>query len=215
MDDGVARFIEESDRKHWGKYRGLVADRDDPERLGRLKVTVPSLMADALPGWAWPVTPYGGGGIGLFALPQIRDIVWVEFMEGDLMHPLWSGAAWAKPGGRSELPPEALDGYPDAVVLRTASGHAVVLSDVAGEERITIRAASGCEVVIDPGANRVTVAAGEVLVRSPGGAVEELATRSFVQTVFDTHTHATGVGPSATPLPTSDPTSLTTVLKAE
>jgi uncharacterized protein involved in type VI secretion and phage assembly len=217
MDERTARYLEESRRKHWGKYRGFVADRDDPERLGRLRVRVPSLLADALPGWAWPVTPYGGAGIGLFALPQPEDIVWVEFMEGDLAHPLWSGCAWAKPGGNSELPRDALDSYPDAVVLRTASGHAVVLTDVNGQERITIRAAGGCELVLDPNASRVTVTAGEIVLRGAGGEVQELATKSFVRDVYDTHTHVTAVGTSATPLPTSttDPLSLTSVLKAE
>jgi uncharacterized protein involved in type VI secretion and phage assembly len=215
MDERMARFIEDSERKHWGKYRGLVVDRNDPDRLGRLRVRVPSLVADALPGWAWPVTPYGGAGIGLFALPKLGDIVWVEFMEGELAHPLWSGCAWAKPKGRTELPPEAVAAYPDAVVLKTAAGHTVVLSDVDGQERITVRAASGCEVVLDATANRVTITADEVIVARPDGAAEELATKSFVQKVFDTHTHATGVGPSATPLPTSDPASLTAVLKAQ
>ncbi|MGW0591311.1 phage baseplate assembly protein V [Streptosporangium sp. NPDC002607] len=215
MDDRTARFIEESARKHWGKYRGFVVDRSDPDRLGRLRVRVPSLLADALPGWAWPATPYGGRGLGLFALPQTGDIVWVEFVEGDLAQPLWSGCGWARPDGRSELPAEALAGYPDTVVLKTASGHTIVLSDVGGSERITVRAAGGCEVVLDGGSDRITVKAGEVVVRGAGGAVEELATKSFVRNVFDTHTHATGVGPSATPVPTSDEASLTSVLKAE
>ncbi|MFI9561193.1 phage baseplate assembly protein V [Nonomuraea endophytica] len=215
MDDLTARHIEDSGRKHWGKYRGFVIDRDDPDRLGRLKVRVPSLLADALPGWAWPVTPYGGAGIGLFALPGRGDIVWVEFMEGDLAHPLWTGCAWAKPDGRSEVPQQALSGYPSAVVLTTASGHSIVLSDQDGHERITVQAANGCEVILDAAADRITVKAAEVVVRAADGSVQELATKSFVQNVFDTHTHATGVGPSATPVPVSDPTSLTTVLKAQ
>jgi uncharacterized protein involved in type VI secretion and phage assembly len=215
-DEWVARQFEENRRSHWGKYRAFVADRNDPEKLGRLRVRIPSLHGDAVTGWAWPVTPFGGAGTGLFALPQRDDVVFVEFVEGDPAQPLWSGCAWAKPGGQSEVPAEALDGYPDAVVLRTNAGHTVVLSDVDGEERITIRAAGGCELVLDPNANRVTVTAGEVVVvGSPDGTAQELATKAFVQNVFDTHTHATGVGPSATPVPTSDPSSLTTVLKAE
>jgi uncharacterized protein involved in type VI secretion and phage assembly len=214
-DEWVARHFEENRRSLWGKYRAFVADRDDPERLGRLRVRIPSLYGGAVTGWAWPVTPFAGAGTGLFALPQKDDVVFAEFLEGDPGQPLWSGCAWAKPGGRSEVPAEALDGYPDAVVLRTSSGHTVVLSDVEGEEHITIRAAGGCEVVLDPNANRITVTAGEVVVSSPDGTAQELATKAFVRNVYDTHTHATGVGPSATPLPVSDPSSLTTTLKAE
>jgi uncharacterized protein involved in type VI secretion and phage assembly len=213
MDELMTRYLVESGRKHWGKYRGFVSDRDDPEGLGRLRVRVPSLLAEALPGWAWPVTPYGGAGIGLFALPRKDDIVWVEFMEGDLAQPLWTGCAWAKPDGRSEAPRE--EGHSDAVLLRTASGHTVVLSDTEGRELITIRASNGAQVVLDAAADQITVKAGQVVVRGAGGEVQELATKSFVQNVFDAHTHATGVGPSAKPFPVSDPESLTTVLKAE
>src|SRR5919198_407184 len=145
MDERVARFIERTENRCWGKYRGIVADRNDPERLGRLKVRVPSVLRDAVTGWAWPVAPYAGAGIGLLAVPQEGDLVWVEFLEGDLDHPLWSGGAWAKPSGRTEIPEQAQDAYPDQVVLRTASGNVIVLTDAAGKERITIRSATGCE----------------------------------------------------------------------
>lgn len=205
MDERVARFIERTENRHWGKYRGFVADRNDPERLGRLKVRVPSLLADAITGWAWPVAPYAGAGIGLLAIPQEEDLVWVEFEEGQLERPLWSGAAWAKPDRQTEIPEEARDAYPDQVVLRTASGNVIVLSDAEGQEKITIRSATGCEVVLDPNANRVTVRAGEVVVRGAGGLAQELATKA--------HTHPTAVGPTGQPTPV--PLALTTVLKAE
>ena len=98
MDERVARFIERNENKHWGKYRAIVADRDDPERLGRLKLRVPSLLADAATGWAWPAAPYAGADVGFFFVPKVGDLVWVEFAEGELEHPIWSGCAWAKPG---------------------------------------------------------------------------------------------------------------------
>lgn len=215
MDDRLAGFIESAQNRYWGKYRGFVADRADPDRLGRLRVRVPSLLADAVTGWAWPVTPYGGKDVGFLFLPRVDDLVWVEFAEGDLNHPLWTGCAWAGPGGRSEIPKEAADGYPDVGVLRTASGNVIAISDAGGGERIVIRSKDGCEIVVDAAAGRVTVRADEVIVRGAGGNTQELATRSFVQQVFDTHVHPTGVGPSGTPQPTSDAASLTKVLKAE
>jgi uncharacterized protein involved in type VI secretion and phage assembly len=217
MDERVARFIERMENRHWGKYRGIVADRNDPEQLGRVRARVPSLLADAVTGWAWPATPYAGAGIGLLAIPQEGDLVWVEFLEGDLEHPIWSGGAWAKPGGRTEIPKEAQDSYPDQVVLRTASGNVIVLTDASGGEKLTIRSTTGCEVVLDSSAKRVTVQADEVVVRGSAGMTEELATKSFVQNVFDLHTHPTGVGPSGLPLQTSStiPHPITTVLKAE
>jgi uncharacterized protein involved in type VI secretion and phage assembly len=217
MDERVARFIERNENKHWGKYRAIVADRNDPERLGRLKLRVPSLLADAATGWAWPAAPYAGADVGFFFVPKVGDLVWVEFAEGELEHPIWTGGAWAKPGGQSEVPEEAQTSYPDRSVIKTASGQILIISDASGGEKIIIRSKSGCEIEVDPNGNRITVQAGEVVVRGAAGLTEELATKTFVQQVFDTHTHPTGVGPSGPPvLPsTANPRSLTSVLKAE
>ena len=102
-------------------------------------------------------------------------------------------------------------------MLKTKSGHVIVLNDAAGQEQIIVRARDGCEITIDPNANLITVTAANVLIQSPGGLPQELATRSFVTNIFDKHTHPTGVGPSGPPiLPSStNPLSLTSVLKAQ
>lgn len=217
MDEQIARFIERGEAKYCCKYRGFVSDRNDPLQLGRLKLRVPSILADAVTGWAWPASPYAGKGIGFFFIPQVNDLVWVEFVEGDLEHPIWSGGSWAAPGGTSEIPQEAQQNYPDQCVIKTASGITIILSDASGSEQVTIRAKSGCEIVMDPNANKITVQASEIILRGSSDATEELATKSFVEQVFDKHTHPSGVGPTGTPLLLSNmnPRSLTKVVKAE
>lgn len=229
MDETLARFIEKTQNKLWGKYRGFVQDRDDPEQLGRLKVKVPSLLGDAVTGWAWPVTPYGGAGIGFFFLPQVGDLVWVEFAEGELDHPLWTGCGWGKPGGQTEIPEDAKTSYPDQGVLRTKSGHVIILSDAQGSEMITIRAKNGCEITIDPNGDlvtvkskNVTIQSDKVLVQSDSKSPQELATKTFVTDLYDKHQHPSGVGPTGPPLPLfqsetapQKPLVLTKVLKAE
>ena len=214
-DDLTARFIARSQDKLWGKYRGTVYDRDDPEQLGRLRVKVPSLLGDAVTGWAWPVSPFAGAGHGLFLLPRVGDLVWVEFAEGELEHPLWTGGGWAKPGGTTEVPAEALASYPDQQVLRTPAGNVIVLDDTSGSEKIIVRARPGCDVTIDPRAATITIRAGTVLVEDDGGQPQELATRRFVVDVFDKHKHGTAVGPSSPPdlQSTLVPNTLTRVLK--
>ena len=216
MDERVARYIERNEGEYWGKCRGLVVDRNDPQQLGRLRLKVPSVFGTAETGWASPASPYAGADIGFFFLPQVGDMVWVEFEEGELDLPIWSGGSWARPGNQSEIPGEGKPSYPDQAVIKTKAGNVIVLSDTAGAERITIRAKSGCEIVLDPTSNRVTIQADEVHIRG-GGEVQELATKTFVQAIFDAHTHATGVGPSGPPVPqsTTDLKSLTSVLKAE
>lgn len=236
MDERMARYVERAEGKYWGKYRGFVQDNNDPEQLGRLKVTVPSLLADAVSGWAWPAVPYAGAGIGFFFMPQVGDLVWVEFIEGELDHPLWTGCSWGKPGGQSELPEEALQSYPQQQVIKTPSGNVIIINDSSGSESITIRTEENCEIVIERSAKKVllrgdqgseitidgngqkiTVQANSVIVQGSSQMPEELATKTFVQMVFDTHTHPSGVGPTGPPLvlSTTNPKSITRVLKAE
>lgn len=213
-DDQLLRAIDELRHKYWGKYRGIVVDRNDPEQLGRLKVKVPSLLTDAVTGWAFPVPPYAGADVGFLFIPQVDDLVWVEFAEGELEHPLWTGCAWAKPQGKTEIPKEAQQGYPNQQVLKTKSGNTIILSDVSGSEMITIRAKSNCEITIDPNGSLITVKAQHVTVQSSGNS-QELATKSFVENVFKAHQHPSGVGPTGPPTPIPDLLSLTSVLKAE
>jgi uncharacterized protein involved in type VI secretion and phage assembly len=216
-DDFTTRFIAHSQEKIWGKYRGIVVDRNDPEKLGRLRIKVHSQLVDAITGWAWPVSPYAGAACGFFFVPQKGDLVWVEFAEGDRNQPLWTGGGWAKPDGKLEVPAEALDAYPDQHVLRTPSGNVIILDDTSGSEKIVVRAKAGCDVTIDPGTGTITIKAGTVLVESEGGQPQELATKRFVTEVFDQHVHATAVGPTDKPIPLSTffPDSLTSVLKGQ
>lgn len=236
MDERMARYVERAEGKYWGKYRGFVQDNNDPEQLGRLKVTVPSLLADAVTGWAWPAVPYAGAGIGFFFMPQVGDLVWVEFIEGELDHPVWTGCSWGKPGGQSELPEEALQSYPQQQVIKTPSGNVIIINDSSGSESITIRTAENCEIVIDRSGKKITVqgdqdykvvvdgSSQKITVQGESVTVqgatqlfgpEELATKTFVETVFANHVHPSGVGPTSSPTPIPAPHTLTRVLKAE
>jgi uncharacterized protein involved in type VI secretion and phage assembly len=215
VDERVARYIERNEGKYWGKCRGFVVDRNDPEQLGRLRLKVPSIFRDAETGWASPASPYAGADIGFFFLPQLGDMVWVEFEEGELDHPIWSGGSWARPNQQSEAPSEARASYPDQAVLKTKSGNVIVLSDAAGSERITIRAKGGSEIALDSATNMITIHADEVHVGGQGG-VQELATKQFVDQVFALHSHTIlPNGSISVPVPSSPvPLALTRVLKA-
>jgi uncharacterized protein involved in type VI secretion and phage assembly len=214
MDERTARYIERNEGKYWGKCRGIVADRNDPEQLGRLKLTVPSLFGEETTGWAAPASPFAGADIGFFFLPQVGDMVWVEFEEGDLDHPIWSGGSWARPDRQPEIPAEAKSSYPDQAVIKTKAGNVIMFVDAAGKEAIIIRTPRGCEITIDPTKNLVTVQADDIHLRGPSGNVQQLATQAFVQEIFDFHTHATALGPSGRPVPLSNPRSVTQVVKA-
>lgn len=87
------------DGPHWGKYRGTVITSADPLFAGRLLCAV-----ERFPGmvfnWAAPCVPYAGVEQGFFAMPPTGANVWIEFENGDLDYPIWSGCFW----GEGEIP---------------------------------------------------------------------------------------------------------------
>jgi uncharacterized protein involved in type VI secretion and phage assembly len=130
-DDILARLIERVEGRYYGKYRGQVTDNDDPDNLGRVKAKVPRLLGDEEIGWALPAFAYGGASEqGLFAVPDTGAGVWIEFEGGDLSYPIWSGTWYT-----SDAIPESAQ--PGKKVLKTKSGHKIVLDDDGGSLEIT------------------------------------------------------------------------------
>jgi len=103
------------DNKYFGKYRGKVTDNRDPEQCGRVKLIVPSLLQGEEV-WAMPCVAYAGPEVGLVLIPPIGASVWVEFEEGILDSPIYSGCYWNK----GELPTEARDNPAEIKLLKTA-----------------------------------------------------------------------------------------------
>ena len=83
--------------KYFGKYRGLVINPNDPEERSRLLIKVPS-MGDMELGWAEGVFPSSFAALptNYTVLPEREDFVWVEFEQGDIQRPLWTGIMWKK-----------------------------------------------------------------------------------------------------------------------
>ncbi len=80
----------------YGKYRGIVVDSADPSRLGRVKVSVPSVMAPNQAEWAMPCVPYATGGPDKLKIPPVGTAVWVDFEAGNSARPVWVGRYWTK-----------------------------------------------------------------------------------------------------------------------
>lgn len=145
------------------KHRGTVANNVDPMGMGRLMVTVPTVLGDT-PAWALPCVAIAESGSGLFLLPPIGASVWVDFEEGDRERPVWSGCFW---GSSDDLPLEMKQG-PDRVVIKTETG--MVLLDNTGRS-----------IQLSALGVRVTMEAGSIRVTNAGGATFELSglTASF------------------------------------
>jgi len=84
----------------FGKYRGKVEVNEDPNKMGRLQVSVPAVLGEGTKSWAMPCLPYAGPKVGFFALPPKGANVWVEFEGGDPDAPIWTGCFW----GKGEMP---------------------------------------------------------------------------------------------------------------
>ena len=159
--DAFARLAQDVDSRRYGKFRGFVSDNDDPEKRGRLKLTVPSTLDEQTTDWALPCAPFGGSdGTGLLLIPEVGAEVWVEFEQGDISRPIWVGAMWTKSPdeGGVDL------GSPTARTLRTPGGQILRMDDEEDRTGITLHHQSGAEITIaDDGTLDVKDGQGEVI----------------------------------------------------
>ena len=145
----LSQLAETMRTRFYGKYRGLVTDISDPEKLARIKATVPAVLGELDSGWAMPALPFAGPQHGFVLLPEVGDGVWIEFEAGDPSSPIWSGCWWAK------------DQRPDPTgekqrLLATSAGHQFLLDEDADEIHLTHP--GGAEVVI--GASEISLKLG-------------------------------------------------------
>jgi phage baseplate assembly protein gpV len=90
--DALLDIVERMRNRFFGKYRGVVVDVD-PATM-RIKANVPSVLADAPTGWAYPCVPFAGPNMGFAFLPDVGAGVWIEFEGGDVSLPVWVGGYW-------------------------------------------------------------------------------------------------------------------------
>lgn len=129
----------------YGKYRGTVSDNQDPLMIGRIKARVPDVMGDQESGWAMPCAPFGGSGVGFFAIPASGAGVWMEFEHGDPDYPIWSGCWW---GTVAEVPPLLLAPPYKKMMIKTEGGTTLILDDTPGIGGITLETAGGQKIVM-------------------------------------------------------------------
>jgi uncharacterized protein involved in type VI secretion and phage assembly len=199
---------------HYGKFRGVVTDNQDPDNLGRLRARVPRLLGDVETGWALPCLPFGGAAEqGLFLIPEVDAAVWIEFEAGDLAYPIWTGCWW----GSDEVPESAT---PAQKVIKTVGGHVIVLDDDAPS--VTITDANGNSITLDDkgiavedlngnklglDSNGITLKASTINVGDP--ATDSLVGFTALQsalnvfaTMLQSHTHVGNLGaPTGPPVP--------------
>ncbi len=214
----VVELAAQSRTRHYGKYRGVVTDNQDPSAIGRIKAQVPEVFGDTLSTpWATPCAPYAGPGVGFHAIPPVGAGVWIEFEAGDPSRPIWCGGWW----GTSDVPADqnGSTAKPPLKILRSEKGLMVVLDDDAS--KLTLSDDSGSNLLtisVNDGQIRVQ-AASKVIVEAPLIELTEGATHplafgdSLLQylnqlvSIFNTHMHVgeTVIGIPVTPIVPTTP----------
>ncbi len=133
---------------------GIVTDNKDPEKLFRVKVKFPSVLASETTHWIPVVSMGAGKDRGWFFLPEVDDEVLVAFEHGDFNRPIVIGRLW----NGKDKPPEQQSSSNDKRVIKSRGGSKIEFDDNAGTITISDGGGKG-EIKIDSGANTVTLTA--------------------------------------------------------
>ena len=125
-----------------GVVLGEVLDIEDPEGQGRVKLGFVTRPGAAESQWAPILRPLASNGFGLWFQPELGDMVLVGFEDGCIERPYVLGAIFTG----DNAPPDAEAAQR---VIRSRSGHQIMLDDTDGSEAVTITDASDNVITMD------------------------------------------------------------------
>lgn len=146
----------DGDGPRWfGLYPALVVDLVDPEAKGRIKVKFPSFGAagESVTAWATLLSPYADKDQGFECLPEADSQVAVGFEAGDPARPYIVGACW---NGQRPLP-ESAESANNKRTWKSRAGSLVQFDDTQGAAKVTVSMRSGHKLVLDDGAQDITL----------------------------------------------------------
>jgi len=155
-------------KRYYGKYRGLVTQPADLGMKARLTAMV-TIGGTPVPVVAEACVPFGGLGSGFYAMPPVGAGVWIEFEEGDLNKPIWTGSWWAEGELAASLGTVApLQALP-VVIQSIGRNHIVLGSTPADGIRIeTARGPAGPSIVINATGVIISDGAGGMITLTSG-----------------------------------------------
>lgn len=177
----------------YGVEVGIVADIDDPEKLGRVKVKLPVMLGDKVTFWARIAVPFAGKNQGFFMPPDVGEEVLVAFGKGDIKEPYVIGSLWNKDECPAEYKTESGKFEKKTIIFRhgqeinvndkegeafieikTKNNNSVFINDKDDGE-IIIRTKSGKnKIVIDGNANKIRIETDDGIVLKSGGSKIEI-----------------------------------------
>jgi len=141
-----------ADQRFAGVVIGQVADVNDPDKLGRVKITLP-WYGVGYERWARVAQPYAGPGYGWTWIPEKDAEVLVSFDHGDMRWPYVVGALF----GHVDRPPDPRTASSDVRTLRTPAGSELRFDETHGT--IEVKTPTGASIRLDEGSGAVTVEA--------------------------------------------------------
>jgi uncharacterized protein involved in type VI secretion and phage assembly len=171
---------------------GVVKSLDDPDGLGRVKLTFPHLE-DQESDWARVAAPFAGKDRGAFFRPEVEDEVLVVFEHGNPRRPYVVGGLWSKVDTHPADDGNATQN--NWRFIKSRSGHIIKLDDTKGAEKIElIDKDQSRKVVIDSANSKIQVVCdqGDIEVTANSGTVTVQAMTVTIKASGDMTLQATG-----------------------
>ena len=171
--------------RNYGVVVGIVTSNQDEEGLGRVKVEFPWLSKKDESKWARVVTPMTGDKKGIYFLPEVNDEVLVVFGQGDMRCPYVIGGLW---NGQDKPPTNNKDGKNNLRIIKSRSGHQILLNDEQGKETIEISDKTAKNrIVFDTANNNITISAdADITLSASKGTIKLDAQKIEINSTQDT-----------------------------
>ena len=134
---------------HSETQSGMVTDNHDPKGLGRVRVKFHWMNGTEKTPWIRVTSPHGGGGKGMFFIPEVGEEVIVGFEGDSPTKPYIIGTVYHGKASNTYS-----NGGNDVKALQTRSGNKVVMNDKDGS--VFVEDKAGNSILID-GAGNITV----------------------------------------------------------
>lgn len=145
-----------SSRKIDGVMVGIVTDNNDPEGLGRVKVSLPIREVENETDWVRIATLMAGPGRGSYFIPEVGDEVLVAFHLGEVRQPYVIGMLWSQ---KQPAPNADVIGLKNNNVRKFTSraGHEISFDDGVIHGKITIKTRRNQVIELDDLMDTVTI----------------------------------------------------------
>jgi type VI secretion system secreted protein VgrG len=134
---------------HSETQSGIVTDNHDPKGLGRVRVKFHWMNGTEKTPWIRVTSPHGGGGKGMFFIPEVGEEVIVGFEGDSPTKPYIIGTVYHGKASNAYS-----NGGNDVKALQTRSGNKVIMNDADGS--VFVEDKDGNSMLID-GAGNVTI----------------------------------------------------------